>query len=92
MGGIALNKVAPSVMQAAVLRDPAITAGVGQFAVIQAVAPSLGLEVSAINVLAGAGPPNSALCLCCTKRPSQGQMSSMRPVQNIAAQSWCAEG
>ena len=44
-----LKQVAPSVTQAAVLRDPS-SAGVGQFAVIQAVAPSLGLEVSAINV------------------------------------------
>ncbi len=45
-----LKQVAPRVTQAAVLRDPGITAGIGQFAVIQAVAPSLGVEVSAINV------------------------------------------
>ena len=38
------------VTRAAVLRDPAITAGIGQFAAIQAVAPSLGVEVSPINV------------------------------------------
>jgi putative ABC transport system substrate-binding protein len=44
-----LKQVVPTVMQAAVLRDTA-AAGVGQFAVIQAVAPSLGLEVSTINV------------------------------------------
>ena len=31
-------------------RDPAITAGIGQFGAIQAVAPSLGLEVSPVNV------------------------------------------
>ncbi len=30
--------------------DPAIIAGVGQFAVIQSVAPALGVEVRAINV------------------------------------------
>src|SRR5262245_52671940 len=34
----------------AVLRDPAITAGIGQFAVIQSVAPSVGVDVSAINL------------------------------------------
>ena len=34
----------------AVLRDPAITAGIGQFAAIQSVAPSLGVEVSPVNV------------------------------------------
>jgi putative ABC transport system substrate-binding protein len=45
-----LKQIAPSVTRAAVLRDPAITSGIGQFAVIQAVAPSLGVEISAINV------------------------------------------
>ena len=37
-----LKQIAPGVTRAAVLRDPAITAGIGQFAVIQSVAPSLG--------------------------------------------------
>jgi putative ABC transport system substrate-binding protein len=45
-----LKEIAPSVTRAAVLRDPAIPAGIGQFAVIQSVAPSLGIEVNAINV------------------------------------------
>ena len=45
-----LKEIAPGVTRAAVLRDPAITAGIGQFAVIQSVAPSLGVEVSPINV------------------------------------------
>jgi ABC-type uncharacterized transport system substrate-binding protein len=45
-----LKQVAPSVTRAAVLRDPAMGAGPGQFGVIQAVAPSLGVEVSPINV------------------------------------------
>jgi putative tryptophan/tyrosine transport system substrate-binding protein len=47
-----LKQVAPNVTQVAVLRDTsssASSAGVGQFAVIQAVAPSLGVEVSTIN-------------------------------------------
>ena len=44
-----LKQIAPSVNRAAVFRDPAITAGIGQFAVIQSVAPSLGVEVSPIN-------------------------------------------
>jgi putative tryptophan/tyrosine transport system substrate-binding protein len=44
-----LKQIAPSVTRAAVLRDPATTAGIGQFAVIQSVAPSLGVEVSPIN-------------------------------------------
>jgi putative tryptophan/tyrosine transport system substrate-binding protein len=45
-----LKQIAPTVTRAAVLRDPAIAAGIGQFAVIQSVAPSLGMEVSAINL------------------------------------------
>jgi putative tryptophan/tyrosine transport system substrate-binding protein len=44
-----LKQVAPGVTRAAVLRDPAITAGIGQFAVIQSVAPSVGVEVSPID-------------------------------------------
>ena len=45
-----LKQIAPGVTRAAVLRDPAITSGIGQFAVIQAVAPSFGIEVSPVNV------------------------------------------
>jgi putative ABC transport system substrate-binding protein len=45
-----LKEIAPHVSRAGVIRDPAQTAGTGQFAVIQAVAPSVGMEVSAINV------------------------------------------
>ena len=45
-----LKQVAPNVTQAAVLRDTSSSAGIGQFAVIQAVAPSLGIEVSTISV------------------------------------------
>jgi putative ABC transport system substrate-binding protein len=45
-----LKEIAPRVTRVAVLRDPAITAGIGQFAVIQSVAPSVGVEVSPVNV------------------------------------------
>jgi putative tryptophan/tyrosine transport system substrate-binding protein len=45
-----LKQIAPNVTRAAVLRDPAITAGIGQFAVIQSVARSVGVEVSPVNV------------------------------------------
>ena len=45
-----LKQIAPGMTRAAVLRDPALTAGIGQFAVIQSVAPSIGVEVSPINV------------------------------------------
>jgi len=45
-----LKQIAPSVTRVAVLRDPELTAGVGQFAVIQYVAPSVGMEVTAISM------------------------------------------
>ncbi len=45
-----LKEIAPSVTHAAVLRDPTFAEGIGQFAVIQAVAPSVGIEVSPIDL------------------------------------------
>jgi putative ABC transport system substrate-binding protein len=45
-----LKEVAPKVTRAAVIRDPTIAPGIGQFGAIQAVAPSLGVEVSPFNV------------------------------------------
>ena len=45
-----LKEIAPSVTHAAVLRDPTFVSGIGQFAVIQAVAPSAGIEVSPIDL------------------------------------------
>ena len=44
-----LKQIAPGVTRAAVIRDPAITAGIGQWGAIQAVAPSVGVQVSPIN-------------------------------------------
>ena len=45
-----LKEIMPGVKRAAVLRDPAITSGIAQFAVIQSVAPSVGVDVSLINL------------------------------------------
>ena len=45
-----LKEIAPRVTRAAVLRDPTVTSGIGQFAVVQSVAPSAGMEVVPINV------------------------------------------
>jgi putative tryptophan/tyrosine transport system substrate-binding protein len=44
-----LKEVAPHVTRAAVLRDPTIAAGVGQFAAIQATAP-FGIELSVVGL------------------------------------------
>src|SRR5262249_475932 len=45
-----LKQIAPNVTRVAVLRDPDITAGIGQFAVIQSVAPPLGVDVRPVNL------------------------------------------
>jgi putative ABC transport system substrate-binding protein len=45
-----LKEIAPGVRRVAVLRDPSLPAGVGQFAVIQSVASSVGVEVTSANV------------------------------------------
>jgi len=45
-----LKEIAPGVTRAAVIRDPALASGPGQFAAIQSIAPSLGVEVSPVNV------------------------------------------
>jgi ABC-type uncharacterized transport system substrate-binding protein len=44
-----LKEIAPHVTRAAVLRDPTIASGIGQFAAIQAVAPALGIELVAVD-------------------------------------------
>ena len=69
-----LKEIAPGVTRVAVLRDPATQSGVGQFSVIQAVAPPLRVEVNPINmrrdageieraIAAFAGSPNGGLIL-----------------------------
>jgi putative ABC transport system substrate-binding protein len=55
-----LKEIAPNTIRAAVLRDPAITAGIGQWAAIQSVSPSVAIEVSPIS-LVDAGDVDSAL-------------------------------
>jgi putative ABC transport system substrate-binding protein len=74
-----LKQIAPGVTRAAVLRDPATAAGIGQFAAIQAVAPPFGVELSPIDVRDGreieqavtafAQEPNGGLIV--TGSPSQ---------------------
>jgi putative ABC transport system substrate-binding protein len=45
-----LKEIAPGVTRAAVLRDPAVASGIGQFGAVQIVAPSLGVQVSPVDV------------------------------------------
>jgi ABC-type uncharacterized transport system substrate-binding protein len=45
-----LKQIAPNVTRAAVLRDPNMIAGIGQFAIIQSAAQPVGVEVSSVNL------------------------------------------
>ena len=45
-----LKQIAPSLTRVAILRDPTTAAGIGQFAAIQSVAPSLSVEVNPVNM------------------------------------------
>src|SRR5271165_6449882 len=45
-----LKQIAPALTRAAVIRDPTNSAGIGQWAVIQAMAPSMGVELSLVNM------------------------------------------
>jgi putative ABC transport system substrate-binding protein len=66
-----LKEIAPSLTRAMVLWDPAITAGIGQFAIIQSVATSAGVDLRPVNlrdageieraITAFAGAPNGGL-------------------------------
>jgi putative tryptophan/tyrosine transport system substrate-binding protein len=45
-----LKEIAPRVTRAAVLRDPAVSSGIGQFGAVQIVAPSFGVELIPVDV------------------------------------------
>jgi ABC-type uncharacterized transport system substrate-binding protein len=45
-----LKQIAPGVTRAAVIRDPSVTSGIGQFAAIQGAAPTFGVEVVPLGV------------------------------------------
>jgi putative tryptophan/tyrosine transport system substrate-binding protein len=45
-----LREIAPNVTRVGVLRDATVIQGIGQFAVIQSVVPSLGVDVTPINL------------------------------------------
>ena len=50
-----LKEIAPRVTHAAVIRDPTQFSGVGEVAAIQTIAPSLGVDVSAVDARDAAG-------------------------------------
>ena len=54
-----LKEITPGLTRAAVIRDPSITSGTGQLAAIQAVAPSLGVELTPVDVREASGIEHS---------------------------------
>jgi putative ABC transport system substrate-binding protein len=56
-----IKEIAPGVRRVGVLRDPAITAGIGQWSAIQTAAPAVGLEVRPINLHGGASETEQEL-------------------------------
>ncbi len=50
-----LKQIVPMMTRAAVIRDPSITSGTAQFAAIQAVAPSLGAELTPVDARDASG-------------------------------------
>jgi putative ABC transport system substrate-binding protein len=54
-----LKQIVPGMTRAAVIRNPSITSGTGQFAAIQAVAPSLGVELTPVDARDASGIENS---------------------------------
>ena len=69
-----LKEIAPSVTRVAVLRDPAMAAGTGQFGALQSVAPSFGVELSPGQRARSRRDRAYGLCLCAfiEWRPNRG--------------------
>jgi putative ABC transport system substrate-binding protein len=76
-----LKEVAPGIKRAAVLRDAAIAAGIGQLAAIQAVAPSLGVELSPLE-LRGDSELNRAIAEF-ARVPNGGVIVTAGPAANV---------
>ena len=66
-----LKAIAPNVTHAAILRNAGTAAGIGQFAVIQAVAPLVGIEVSSIDLR---GPAQIERAIATFAQKSNGGM------------------
>jgi len=87
-----LKQVAPRVTRVAILRDPGVPAGLGQFSAIQTAAVSTGIEISALNVrdateieramAAFALTPNSGLIVVASSMAQQQR----GPIVSLVAQ------
>ena len=69
-----LKEIAPKTTRVAVLRDPAITAGIGQWATIQSVSSSVGIEVSPISLVDAAEMESTIAAFA--RRPNGGLIAT----------------
>jgi putative tryptophan/tyrosine transport system substrate-binding protein len=66
-----LKEITPGMKRAAVLRDPGIASGIGQFGAVQIVAPSMGVDLSPVDVR-DAGEIERAVTAFAQVAPSPG--------------------
>jgi putative ABC transport system substrate-binding protein len=76
-----LKEIAPNITRAIVLWDPAITAGIGQFAIIQSVATSAGVDVRPVN-LRDAGEIERAITAF-ARTPNGGLIMTASPLSLV---------
>jgi putative ABC transport system substrate-binding protein len=77
-----LKEIAPNLTRIAILRDPAIATGIGQYAAIQAMAsPSLGVELSPIDVRDGGEIERNIAALA--REPSGGLIMTASTVTAV---------
>jgi putative tryptophan/tyrosine transport system substrate-binding protein len=76
-----LKQIAPGVARAAVLRDATVTAGTSQLAAVQAVAPSLRMEVNPVN-MRDAGEIERAVAAF-ARAPNGGLIVTAVPVSTL---------
>ena len=74
-----LKQIAPGVTRVAVVRDPSLVSGTGQFAAIQAVAPSFGVELSPVDAR-DAGEIERAIATF-ARSPNGGLIVTASPAQ-----------
>jgi putative tryptophan/tyrosine transport system substrate-binding protein len=76
-----LKEIAPNITRAIVLWDPAITAGIGQFTIIQSVATSAGVDVRPVN-LRDAGEMERAITAF-ARAPNGGLVVTASPLSVV---------
>jgi putative tryptophan/tyrosine transport system substrate-binding protein len=76
-----LKEIAPRVKRVAVLRDPAIAAGIGQLGAIQAVAPSFGVELTPVDVRDGSEIERALMAF--SRTPNGGMIATGSPSQGV---------